>query len=308
MYAYILMILVVIFYAGNILTGKAMNELPPFTIAFFRLLVAFLVLLPIGFRQAWGDREKVWAFRRPFLIMTLTGVTFFNTFIYGALQFTTASNVSVLESAIPAVTVVLSALWIGERLRKAQWFGVVLSFIGALWVVLDGRFFQLLSIDWNVGDFIMVGAVGTWAVYSIYVKQYIHLFKAYGAVLNMTAISLVVLLPVMLVEWWALGIPSLFRMEFLVGFLYLGIFPSFIALIFYNKAVDVLGASQAAIFLNFLPVFTMIGAYVWLGETITTAGIAGAILVITGVVMTTQIRRKNKKRKTGDSKRTHSIS
>ena len=48
MAAYIMLIMVVFFYSGNILVGKAINELPPFTIAFFRLMIAFLCIVPLG--------------------------------------------------------------------------------------------------------------------------------------------------------------------------------------------------------------------------------------------------------------------
>ena len=50
--------LVVIFYAGNILTGKALNDLPPITIAFTRLVIAFVVLLPIGSRSAGSSAVR----------------------------------------------------------------------------------------------------------------------------------------------------------------------------------------------------------------------------------------------------------
>jgi len=289
------MVLVVIFYAGNILTGKALNDLPPFTIAFFRLLVAFIILFPIGCRRAWNARSTFLAYKKPFLIMTLTGVTFFNTFIYGSLQFTTASNVAVLESVIPVVTVILSAWLLKEKLQRFQWIGVLLSFIGALWVVMDGKIFQLASIDWNVGDAIMIGAIVSWAVYSVFVKQYMHLFPMFGAPLVMTGISVVILFPIMIVEWIILGVPFLGSFDYIAGFLYLGIFPSFFALIFYNRAVDLLGASQASVFLNFLPVFTMAGAYLWLGETITVMQVIGALIVIGGVILTTQVKEKRAK-------------
>ncbi|WP_138420688.1 DMT family transporter [Aquibacillus sediminis] len=289
-----LMVLVVIFYAGNILTGKAINDLPPYTIAFFRLLVAFIVLFPLGFRSAWESRAAFFAYKKPFLIMTLTGVTFFNTFIYGALQFTTASNVSVLETVIPVVTVLLSAWLLKEKLQGIQWLGVLLSFIGAIWVVLDGTFLQLASINWNVGDAIMIGAIVSWAVYSIYVKKYMHLFPAYGGLLVMTGISVIVLFPIVMVEWWIHGVPSLGSLPFVLGLLYLGIFPSFIALLFYNRAVELLNASEASVFLNFLPVVTMAGAYLWLGETITVMQVIGSIVVIAGVFLTTQAKVKQK--------------
>ncbi|RKL67878.1 EamA family transporter [Salipaludibacillus neizhouensis] len=287
------MIIVVIIFAGNILIGKAINDLPPFTIAFFRLLIAFLIVFPLGWRRAWENRAIFLEYKKPFLLMTLAGVTFFNTFIYGALQFTTSSNVAILETVIPALTVVLSALILKEKLMRIQWFGVCLSLLGAIWVVMDGRIFSLLSMDWNPGDAIMIGAIISWSVYSIMVKKYMHLFPAFAALLVMTGISVIVLLPIVLVEWLITGIPSFDQPNLILGLLYLGIFPSLIALVLFNRAVAMLGASQASMFLNFLPVVTIIGAYFWLGENISMMQILGAIIVIAGVTITTQMGKQH---------------
>ncbi|QKY68381.1 DMT family transporter [Lentibacillus sp. CBA3610] len=295
-HAYIMMFFVVIFYAGNILTGRAINELPPFTIAFFRLVVAFIVMLPFGLRSAWEYRHKFFDYKKPFLIMTLTGITFFNTFIYGALQFTTSTNVSVLETVIPVVTIVLSAVLLKERLRNVQIIGVLVSLIGAVWVVLDGNIFSITNMNWNIGDAIMIGAIGSWAAYSIWVKKYMPLFPQFGALLTMSGISIIVLLPIVVVEWLIVGIPGeLTAPSNITGLAYLGIFPSFIALIFYNRAVGILGASQAPVFLNFLPIVTMIGAYLWLGEMITQMKVIGALAVIFGVMLTTKQSSKTGK-------------
>ncbi|WP_332631638.1 DMT family transporter [Halalkalibacter flavus] len=299
MNSYILMILVVIMYSGNILVGKFINELSPFTIAFFRLLIAFVGLFPIGFHSAWKHRSTFLKYKKPLLLMTLTGVTFFNTFIYGALQFTTASNVAVLETVIPALTVVLSALLLKERLQGIQWSGVLISIIGAVWVVIDGKITNFLLMNWNVGDVLMIGAIICWAIYSIVVKQYIHLFPPFGSILVMTGISVFVLLPFVLIEWFITGLPVLAATpSYVMSLLFMGIFPSFIALIFFNQAVASLGASQASVFLNLLPVFTMLGAYLWLGESISGMQIIGALIVILGVMLTTQvssIQSKNEK-------------
>ncbi len=290
--AYLLCTLVVIFYSGNILIGKALNDLPPFTIAFLRLVIAFLVLLPLTYRSAWQSRSAFRAHRTPLLILTLTGVTFFNTFIYSALQFTSSTNVSVLEAAIPAVTVVLSVWLLHERLRPSQWLGVALSLCGALWVVMDGALLRLASIDWNVGDAIMVGATLSWACYSIAARSYMPLFPARGVLLVMTGASVVILLPIVLVEWTLTGVPALDVGAHWLGLAYLGVFPSVVALLFYNHAVAVLGASRASAFLNFLPVVTMLGAYLWLGETITGVHVIGAAVVIVGVFCTTRPGRR----------------
>src|SRR5690625_3910303 len=157
---------------------------------------------------------------------------------------------------------------------------------------MDGGIFQLAAVHWNIGDAIMLGAILSWAIYSVFVKQYMHLFPPFGAPLVMTGISVVLLLPVVIIEWIILGIPGLGSINYLTGFLYLGIFPSFIALIFYNRAVDLLSATEASVFLNFLPVVTMAGAFLWLGEKITFMQGFGSLVVIAGVILTTQIRDK----------------
>ncbi|PBB06515.1 DMT family transporter [Salimicrobium humidisoli] len=292
---YFLLILVVIMFSGNIIIGKAINDLPPYTIAFLRLVVAFIVLLPIGLRSARQYKETFFKYKKPFLIMTLTGITFFNTFIYASLQFTTSTNVSVLETIIPVVTVILSAYILKEKIYKIQWLGVFVSLLGAMWVVMDGNIFQLAAIEWNIGDAIMIGAIATWAIYSIFVKQYMPLFPNYGALLVMSGLSVLVLLPVVILEWIILGVP-VFDAGNMAGILYLGVFPSFLAISMYNSAVDKVGASKSSIFLNLLPVFTMAGAAVWLGEDVTFTQVGGALTVIAGVIVTTQGDRISRRR------------
>ena len=290
MRAYFLLLLVVIFYAGNILTGKALSDLPPLTIAFFRVFIAFLVLLPLGYRSAWQSRRLFLQHRKPLLLLTLTGVALFNTLIYSALQFTSATNVSVLEASVPAATVALSFWLLRERLRAIQWFGVVLSMCGALWVVTNGQLMSLADLSWNIGDAIMAAAAVSWAVYSIAVKKYLHLFPSYGAVLVMTGLSVMILLPVMAAEWLVVGVPQIGGGHW-SGLVYLGVFPSVIALMLYNRAVAVLGASQTSVFLNFVPVFTMLGAYLLLDESISGMQLLGAALVMCGVFFTTRDTR-----------------
>lgn len=227
--------------------------------------------------------------------MALTGILFFNTFIYGALQFTTATNVAVLETIIPVVTVVLSAFMLKETLQNTQWIGIILSILGAVWVVLDGEIYQLASMNWNIGDVIMIGAIISWAVYSIYVKRYMHQFPTFAVLFVMLGIAVLFMFPVLLIEWVVQGIPSFNASSHVAGLLYVGILPSFIALIFYNRAVALLSPSQTSVFLNFLPVVTMIGAYLWLDETITVMQLIGALVVIGGVILTTQVNVKRKK-------------
>ncbi|WP_343073165.1 DMT family transporter [Salicibibacter cibarius] len=153
---------------------------------------------------------------------------------------------------------------------------------------MDGQIFNIINMSWNIGDAIMLGAIFSWAIYSLYVKRYIHLFPAYGVLLVMTGVSVLILVPFVVTEWITLGVPTLDAMNHWVGLIYLGVFPSVIAILCYNHAVNKLGASRASIFLNFLPVFTMVGSYFFLDESITAMQIVGSVMVIVGVILTTR--------------------
>lgn len=288
--AYIALLLVILMYSGNILVGKAINELPPFTIALGRLTVAFIMLTPFGLFQAVKDKNLYLQYKRPLLIMTLTGITFFSSFIYSALQFTSSTNVSILETLIPALTVVLSVWFLKENITLIQWLGVIVSFAGAVWVVADGSLTFFVQHIPNKGDMIMIAAIISWAIYSLHVKQYMHNFRIFGIIWFMTGISVIILLPIVMIEWSITGIPDIFQGGKLAGIFYLGTCPSFIALILYSRSVIVLGAGKASVMLNLLPVFTMFGAFFLLNENISFSQILGSLIVISGVTMTIRLK------------------
>jgi drug/metabolite transporter (DMT)-like permease len=288
--AYIILFFVIVVYSGNILVGKAINELLPVTIAFCRFFIAFIILTPLGALQAYNNRHVYLKHKMALLVMTLSGVTLFSIFIYSALRFTSSSNVAILETVIPALTVILSVCFLKEYISKIQWLGVIISIFGAVWVVSEGKPGILFNSLPNIGDLLMVGAIFSWAVYSVFVKRYIHHFKLFGVVWFMTGTSVLLLLPALVIEWSVFGIPDIFGANKFIGLLYLGVFPSVIALLLYSRAVSVLGAGKASVMLNLLPVFTMVGAYFLLGEAVSFAQIIGSVIVIFGVSMTVKLK------------------
>ncbi|UTR08811.1 DMT family transporter [Evansella sp. LMS18] len=294
---YFLLILTVILFSGNIVVGRAINELPPVTITFFRCLIAFLILLPLGYNSIRRNTKLYKTEWKTLTALGLTGAAFFNLLIYSALQFTSSTNVAIVETAIPAFTILLGILILKEKLASIQWAGVALSLFGAIWVITEGSLSVMGNLQFNQGDIIALGAVFVWSAYSILVKQHMWKFSAYGVVTAMTGIATVALFPLLVIEWFFTGFPPLFNMNLAGGLLYLGIFPSVIALISWNKGVSELGPSKASVFLNFLPVFTMAMAAVFLNETISMHQILGAVLVISGVYLST---RKGKKPASGE--------
>ncbi|MFB4164477.1 DMT family transporter [Alteribacillus sp. JSM 102045] len=296
MKAYLFLIITAIIFSGNIIVGKAINELPPYTIAFFRVFIALLVVLPIGLRQARQYQHVFLKEWKPLLGLALTGVAFFNSFIYASLQFTSSTNVAIMESAIPVVTILFSMIFLKEKLAGVQWVGVILSVGGAIWVITEGSWQVVRDLAFNIGDVIMIAAILTWVAYSILVKFHMMKFPVYGSLLVMLAIANAVLFPIAVIEWVVIdGFPAVFQINHALGLLYLGIFPSLIALLLWNKGVEEVGPSQASVFLNLLPVFTIIGSLLFLGENVTLIEMIGALLVISGVLLTTKTKAEKQR-------------
>ncbi|MBB6454956.1 drug/metabolite transporter (DMT)-like permease [Salirhabdus euzebyi] len=291
--SYVLLLITVIIFAGNLLVGRAINDLPAFTITFFRCFIALLIILPFGIKQLKAKRElfkKEW---KPLIGMGFTGIILFNLLVYSSLVYTTSTNAAIVETTAPIFTIIIGALFLKERLNKLQYFGMVLSLTGAIWVITKGSWQVITGLQFNIGDIIMLVAMLMWSIYSILVKEHNSKYPAYGGLTIMLSLAVVVLFPFALVEWLR-GIESLFTLEKILGLLYLGIFPSIIALMFWNKGVQDIGPSRASIFLNLLPVFTIIGAVLFLGEKVIWAQLFGGFLVITGVILSTRGKGKRK--------------
>ncbi|WP_100407388.1 DMT family transporter [Bacillus solitudinis] len=285
--AYILLTLTMVFFSGNILIGKTIEDLPPATITFFRCLIAFLILFPISLKELTKNQTlwvKEW---KPILFLSLTGIVLFNLFLYSGLQYTTATNVAVLETTTPIFSILLGALVLKERLKLVQYLGIFLSIIGALWVITKGTWSSFSFTQFNLGDFLVMIAIIAWAVYSLLIKQHSHKFPLYGSLTIMLFVALVVLFPFVALEWND-GIFNNLNMKLIGGLLYLGIFPSVVALVFWNKGVAAIGPSRASIFLNFIPVFTIFGAVLFLNETVSFIQLLGGVLVIFGVYLSTK--------------------
>ncbi|PKR76917.1 EamA/RhaT family transporter [Halalkalibacillus sediminis] len=291
--SYLFLIITVMIFSGNLLVGKAINELPPVTITFFRCLIAFLVVLPFGFGQ-FRRHTEIWTTNwKALLGYALTGITAFNILVYLALNYTTSTNAGIVESATPVFAIILSFIFLKERLTLIQLVGVAISFVGAVWVIAEGSLQLLFSLNINVGDLFMLAAIFVWSIYSMIVRQHNHKFPVYGGVVVILGMGIMILIPLVITEWAILGFPQgLDQWNLWLGLIYLGVFPSFIALILWNKGVSDIGPSLASVFLNLLPFFTTIGAVLFLNEKVVAAQIVGGILVVTGVILVNTNFRK----------------
>lgn len=285
---YLLLSLTALFWAGNMVFGRGIRgDVPPIALAFWRWSIAFALVLPFALphlREQWPKLRAAW---RPLLVLGVLGVGCYNTFAYLALQHTTATNATLLNSFIPIATIALAFVLFGKRLSRLEAVGVVVSLLGVIIIVSRGEFSTLRNLSLNKGDLWMLAAVATWGLYTVGLQwrpQGVHPMLMLAA---LTAIGLVVLSPIYA---WELASGRYIEptATALTGILYTGVFPGFLGYIFYNAGVAAVGPSRASLFIHLMPVFGIILAAIFLGERPYAYHFIGIALVFSGIVLTTR--------------------
>lgn len=284
---YLLLILTTLFWSGNFVLSRGMHAaIPPLGLSFWRWLVALAILATFGLSHLIAQRKiarrHLW-----FLVSQgLLGVAGFNTLVYLAMQSTTAINAVLVNSCIPVLIAVCSWLLYRDRLTLRQCLGVVLSLAGVMLIIARGDIRHLLAVDFNRGDILVLAAACCWALYSANLKRYPKELHPFAYQVAIVISGLVILTPL---YGWELASGRTFTLNLAttVTILYVAIFASILAFIFWNTAVRTIGANKAGPFIHLMPVFSTILAVVFLGEKLYSYHGWGIALICAGIVMTT---------------------
>ncbi len=287
---YLLLTLTVLFWSGNMVVGRALRDaVPPMSLALARWMLAFLLTLPF----AWPHRHTLrglspgkWGV---LLVLGVLGIGAYNTLAYLALVHTTATNAALLNSFIP-IAIIAITWFMGHRATLVESIGVAISFGGVMTIVGRGDPAVLAGLSLNVGDLWMLGAVLSWALYTIGLRWRPAGLHPMALLAVLTMIGLVVLVPL---AGWELSQGAQLHLSAasLAGVAYTGIFPAFLGYVFYNRAVGEVGASRGGLFIHLMPAFSTILATVFLGEVPRTYHFLGIALILSGIWLTTGFKK-----------------
>ncbi len=283
--ATILLLLTTVFWGGNFVIGKVVVQtIPPFIMAFFRWGIALVFLGALVYKEGLPSKLLIKKYWLEIGIMALSGISAFNTLVYFAVKYTTSVNAALVNALSPMVILILSTIVIKEKLGWFQGFGGLLSFLGVLTVISRGDLSVLLHWDFNLGDLLMIIAVILWGIYSILMKKVTAEISSIQVTSISAFIGWIALIPFALYEYIQVK-PLHFNLVNISGLLYIGIFASFLAFLWWNKGVIQLGAGKAAVFLNLIPFFAALLSYLFLKDQLVHTQIIGGILIISGVML-----------------------
>jgi drug/metabolite transporter (DMT)-like permease len=186
-----------------------------------------------------------------------------------------------LQSAGPLIVAIWSLILLGVRITLGQAFGIVLSLIGVLVILLHGDLTTLTSVEFNKGDIIFMVALVIFGFYSVMTlkRPAIHGLTFAAFTFGCGAACLIPL-----VIWEMLSRPVMaLNLPNLLSVLYVAVFPSTVAYLCWNRGIHLIGANRAAPFFHMVPLFGSAMAMAFLGERPRLFHVVGFALVLTGV-------------------------
>ncbi|MCW9035994.1 MAG: DMT family transporter [Rhodospirillales bacterium] len=285
---YLLLTLTVLFWAGNNVVGRGVHELvPPMALSYWRWAIAMVVLMPFGLRPLWQERHHWLKHWKILLLLSILSVTSYNTFLYMGLQHTTVINASLMGATMPLQVILLSFILLGTAISLRVSFGFFISLLGVLAVIAQGDLAILLNFQINPGDFIILTGVLTWAMYTVLLIKRPPELSLMGFLMGTVIVGWIFITPLYLWEL-STGTTGTWQTQSFLSLAYVGIFPSVLSYIFWNKGVQMIGANKAGVFAYLTPVFGATLGVIFLNESFQIYHGVGIALIFFGVWLTTR--------------------
>ena len=287
--AYIFLILATLFWSGNFIVGKAASlfEIPPFTLNFYRWTFAWLILAPFTLKEIFQKKKYIYENIKLILILGITSITIFNSIVYYSLNFTQVISGVLMISTIPVMIIFFCWIFKIEKTNFYQILGVIFSLLGVIIIVSKADLSKLINLNFNKGDLWMVVAMFSWAMYSALLRKKKFEFSQITLLQIIISAGLILLVPAYLIEM-ALGYTVNINLPFIMTLGYVVLFPGLASFIFWIKGISLIGSNRSGIFLHLMPIFSTILAILIFKEKFMFFHIIGAILIITGIVLSSK--------------------
>jgi len=281
-FAILLMIVVMCLWGSTFVVTKAtFEEVPPLTLAFLRVGIGALVLLPFALQRRRQSPGQPLPWKAILQLGTIGVAFYYLTFNLG-MSLTSASQGALVQSCIPAMTALVAVVLLRERASRLRLLGIALSIIGVM-VIFSGAAGDAAGAS-LLGNALIFLSVIAWGIYTSLAKR-VSDHDSVVVTACIVGCGAVMLLPVAAFELRNIPFPSL-SLQGWFGVFYLGVLASGIAFLIYNYALRYMEAGHAGVFANLIPVIGVLSGIVVLHDPLSRRSIAGGIIVMLGVWIT----------------------
>ncbi|UUV17517.1 DMT family transporter [Fusobacteria bacterium ZRK30] len=285
-----LMVIATVFFSGAFIAGKfSIAEFPVYSLTFFRFLIAAVVLFLIMWKKGEDLTLEKTDIPR-ILLLSLLGMVGYHVFFFTALKYTSSVNTSLIAATNPIMTTIMASLILKERFPKKAVGGILISFLGVAMIVTNGSIDVIKNMNFNVGDIYMLLAVLSFSLYFIVLKGIVGRVAPIKLTSYVFLFCVILLIPMVIYENPMSFLPKTTWTGW-SSLIYMSIFASVIAYLIQQVSVKRIGPSKTSLYVNLVPLFSMIMAYFILGEVITLPKVLAGFMIISGVIITLKSKK-----------------
>ncbi len=273
-----------ILWAGNMILGRFLKDyIGPWSIMSVRLLVGgiiFIALLKMNGQLKDIRQITDW---RLLIVMVLAGVVGYQALLYYGLHWTTSVNTSLISALIPLVTAFFAAIYLKEKLDFHHWIAACFSILGLFIVLGHGDLLNLYNMNFNIGDLLIFISVFFWAVYSVIGKKIMNRMSPFVVTAMGVILAMVIVFPFGIIEINYIQ-QAVWNEKVVASLIFISIGPTVLSFLFWNKGVQLIGPSRASLFLNTVPVYTIILSAFFQEDKLHLYHLLGLALIIGGSI------------------------
>ena len=276
--------------ATNIIVARGGVEyVPPVSLAFWRWLTVFLILLPFFYGEILSNKKFInKEFWKLFFLGSM-GCGVCGAFPFIAGMSTTMANMGIIYTSSPVFIIILSVMFFKDKINSSRILGLVLCLIGVLAIISKGNLDLLINFKFTSGDLWMIGAAMGWAIYSIYLLNWKSKFSLMTRFTLIAMFGAISLFPFYILEE-IFYFNTSFNNNFIFWVLFAAISPGIIAFTLYTKVQKYLGASLTGFTLYIFSIYSAIYGIILFDEALLNFHYFGAAFVFAGVYLARKIK------------------
>ena len=276
--------------ATNIIVARGGVEyVPPVSLAFWRWLTVFLILLPFFYSEILSNKKFInKEFWKLFFLGSM-GCGVCGAFPFIAGMSTTMANMGIIYTSSPVFIIILSVMFFKDKINFSRILGLVLCLIGVLAIISKGNLDLLINFKFTSGDLWMIGAAMGWAIYSIYLINWKSKFSLMARFTLIAMFGALSLFPFYILEE-VFYFNTSFNNNFIFWVLFAAISPGIIAFTLYTKVQKYLGASLTGFTLYIFSIYSALYGIILFDEALLNFHYFGAAFVFAGVYLARKIK------------------
>ena len=275
--------------ATNIIVARGGVEyVPPLSLAFWRWLTVFLILLPFFLGEILEKKKDINKEFWKLFFLGLMGCGVCGAFPFIAGMSTTMANMGIIYTSSPIFIIILSVMFFKDKINLPRIIGLLSCLIGVLTIISKGNIQLLLNFKFTSGDLWMLGAAIGWGIYSIYLLNWKSNFSLMARFTLIALFGASSLLPFYVIEE-LYYFNTIFNSNFIFWILFAAISPGIIAFTLYTKVQKYVGASLAGFTLYIFSIYTAVYGIILFDEALLKFHYIGAGFVFIGVYLARKI-------------------